>query len=251
MSLRLRHLPILATVLAVFAAPAAARAQSSAESACSSAPELTETAPVRGSTVNAADRFHASCARNALSGDRVYRIQVPQRSRVSLRAEADYDVAIYVRRDCADAVTEVACNDDARDTRHAALDLTLDAGTWYVVVDGFDTEETGNFTLSVAMQSLAPRVEVAGALVLGARTDLAGTRVEAVDRAGRVVAAGTVDRGGRFVVSVPGSQLVRVRAVVDRVELSSEFFDASQRPTITLGGASVRRAPAGNAPPSA
>lgn len=242
--------PVLATVLAICALPWGAWAQTT-EAVCAAAPELSETTPVRGTTVNAPDRFHASCARNALSGERVYRLQVPQRARVSLRVEADYDAAIYVRRDCADAVTEVACNDDARDTRHAALDLDLDAGTWFVFVDGYDLDAEGSFTLRVAMQSLAPRVEVRGALVLGGRTDLRGTRVEALDRAGQVVATGIVDDAGRFVVRVPGSQLVRVRAVVDRVELSSEFFDAAQRPAITLGGASVRRAPAGTPPPSA
>lgn len=237
--------------LALLVAPALSFAQTAPEAVCTAAPELSETAPVRGSTAGAADRFHASCARNALSGDRVYRLQVPQRSRVTLRAAADYDVAIYVRRACADAVTEVACNDDARDTRHAALDLTLDAGTWYVFVDGYDIDATGAFTLSVAMQSLAPRVDVSGELVLGARGDLGGTRVEAVDRAGRVVGTGSVDTQGRFVMSVPGQQLLRVRAMVDRVELSTEFFDASQRRAITLGGTSVRRAPAGGSVPSA
>lgn len=246
-----RFLRSLVPVLAVLAAPVVARAQSTPEAACGAAPELSESSPVRGSTAGAADHFHASCARSALSADRVYRLQVPQRARVSLRAAADYDVALYVRRACADAVTEVACNDDARDTRHAALDLTLDAGTWYVFVDGYDMDATGSFTLSVAMQSLAPRVEVSGELVLGDRTDLGGTRVEAVDRGGRVVATGAVDAQGRFLVSVPGQQLVRVRAMVDRVELSTEFFDASQRRAITLGGTSVRRAPAGGSVPSA
>lgn len=241
----------LLPALALIAAPALARAQTAPDAVCTAAPELSESAPVRGSTAGARDRFHASCARNALSGDRVYRLQVPQRARVSLRAAADYDVAIYVRRACADAVTEVACNDDGSDSRHAALDLTLDAGTWYVFVDGYDIDATGAFTLSVAMQSLAPRVDVAGELVLGARSDLGGTRVEAVDRAGRVVATGAVDPQGRFTVSVPGQQLVRVRTMVDRVELSTEFFDASQRRAITLGGASVRRAPAGGGVPSA
>lgn len=241
--------PLLAAALALLL-PLSAGAQT-VGATCGDAPELTESAPVRGSTEGATDRFHASCARNALSGDRVYRLQVPQRARVSLRAAADYDVALYVRRACDDAVSEVACNDDGSDSRHAALDLTLEAGTWYVFVDGYDLESTGAFTLSVAMQSLAPRVDVSGELVLGERRDLEGTRVEAVDRAGRVVATSAVDRAGRFSVAVPGQQLVRVRAVVDRVELSSEFFDASQRRAITLGGTSVRRAPAGSARPSA
>jgi len=246
------RLPATFALLAALAAPSVAGAQTSVvETLCASAPELSEAQPVRGSTVGLIDRFHASCARNALSGERVYRFQLAQRSRVTLRAAASYDVALYVRRACAEEFTEVACNDDAADTRHAALDLTLDAGTWFVYVDGYDIDATGTFSLSLATETLGSRVDVRGELVLGSRTDLAGTRVEALDRAGRVVATGAVDARGRFVVNVPGQQLVRVRALVDRVELSTEFFDAAQRRTVTLGGASVRRAPAGASVPSA
>jgi len=224
------------------------RAQPRTPSACESAPMIQEGAPVRGSTAGAADHFHASCARSALSGDRVFRLQVPRRSRVSLRLESDYDAALYVRRSCDEEITEVACNDDARDTRHAALDLTLDAGVWFVVVDGFDIDETGQFSLSVTLDSLAPTVNVEGVTLLGERRGLAGTPVEALNRAGRVLARGALRADGRFDLRVPGEQLVRVRARVDGVELSTEFFDPAQRPSMTLGGASVRRAPAGGAP---
>lgn len=244
-------MPLLRTPIALaafFALSGAAQAQTRAAPQCEAAEELTETAPVRGSTAGTADRFHASCARSALSGDRVYQFRVPQRSRVSLRLAAEYDAALYVRRACAEEVTEVACNDDARDTRHSALDLTLDAGIWYVFVDGYDIDATGPFTLALSIESLAPRVDVQGEVLLGGRRDLAGTRVEALDRAGRVIGVGALDAHGRFAVRVPGQQLVRVRALIDRVEVSTEFFDASQRRAVTLGGASVRRAPAGAVP---
>lgn len=236
------------SLAAYFALIHCAHAQNRAPTSCETVPELSEISPQQGTTRGAPDRFHASCARSALSGDRVYQFRVPQRSRVALRLSSDYDAALYVRRACAEEVTEVACNDDARDTRHSALDLTLDAGTWFVFVDGYDIDATGDFTLSLSMESLAPRVEVAGEVQMGARRDLAGTRVEALDRAGRVLGAGVIDARGRFAVSVPGQQLVRVRALINRVEVSTEFFDASQRRTITLGGTSVRRAPAGAVP---
>ncbi|MFO0629487.1 MAG: hypothetical protein U0325_28180 [Polyangiales bacterium] len=209
---------------------------------------LQEGAPVRGTTVGGADHFHASCARSALSADRVFRLDVPRRSRVSLRLASDYDAALYVRRACDEEVTEVACNDDARDTRHAALDLTLDAGAWFVFVDGFDVDEVGAFTLSVTVDSLAPAVSAEGVTSPDGRRGLAGTRVEALNRAGRVLAHALVRADGHFGLRVPGEQLVRVRARVDGVELSTEFFDPAQRPSVTLGGASVRRAPAGAVP---
>lgn len=234
--------------LALLLATASLEAQPRAPLACESAPVIQEGPPLRGTTVGAADQFHASCARSALSGDRVFRLQVPRRSRVSLRLESDYDAALYVRRACDEEITEVACNDDARDTRHAALDLTLDAGVWFVFVDGFDIDETGQFSLSVTLDSLAPMVSVEGVTAPGGRRGLAGTPVEALNRAGRVLARAAVNAEGRFGLRVPGEQLVRVRARVDGVELSTEFFDPAQRPSVTLGGASVRRAPAGGAP---
>lgn len=234
--------------LALLLATSSLGAQPRAPSACEAAPMIQEGAPVRGTTVGAADLFHASCARSALSGDRVFRLHVPRRSRVSLRLESDYDAALYVRRACDEEITEVACNDDARDTRHAALDLTLDAGVWFVFVDGFDIDEAGRFSLSVTLDSLAPTVSVEGVTAAGGRRGLAGTPVEALNRAGRVLARAVVNAEGRFGLRVPGEQLVRVRARVDGVELSTEFFDPAQRPSVTLGGASVRRAPAGSAP---
>jgi hypothetical protein len=234
--------------LALLVATSSLSAQTRAPTACVSAPVIQEGAPVRGTTAGADDLFHASCARSALSGDRVFRLQVPRRSRVSLRLESDYDAALYVRRACDEEITEVACNDDARDTRHAALDLTLDAGAWFVFVDGFDVDEAGQFSLSVTLDSLAPPVRVEGVTAAGGRHGLAGTPVEALNRAGRVLARASVSADGHFGLRVPGEQLVRVRARVDGVELSTEFFDPAQRPSVTLGGASVRRAPAGGVP---
>lgn len=229
-------------------AEAQAQGRAANTALCERAPELSEATPVQGTTVQSEDHFHASCARSALSGDRVYRFEVPRRARVSLRVEADYDAALYVRRACDDEVTEVACNDDSSDTRHAALDLTLDAGTWFVFVDGFDLEAAGRFTLSMSMDPIAPSVEVLGEVPGRTLRGIAGTRVEAVNRAGRVIADGTIDARGRFTLRVPGEQLVRVRARIRGVEISTELFDAAQRRAITLGGASVRRAPAGSVP---
>lgn len=42
---------------------------------------------------------------------------------------------------------EVACNNDAPDTRHSKIDTTLDAGTYFVVVDGHQGKHEGTFTL--------------------------------------------------------------------------------------------------------
>ncbi|MBK6534076.1 MAG: hypothetical protein IPF99_32245 [Deltaproteobacteria bacterium] len=115
---------------------------------------------MQGSTAGLSDRAHASCARQALSGERVYALHLDQPSRVSLRVAADYDVAVYVRRDCGDEVSELACNDDLEDARHAGVDVDLGVGTWFVFVDGYDSDSSGNFTLSVSARPTGPGCRV-------------------------------------------------------------------------------------------
>lgn len=147
----------LASLLLV-AAPVASQAVPSSGDTCHRVTPLVDGSTVQGSTEGLVDRAHASCARQALSGERVYALHLDQPSHVSLRVAADYDVALYVRRECADEVSELACNDDLEDARHAGIDVDLAAGTWFVFVDGYDSDSTGRFTLSVSTRPTGPRL---------------------------------------------------------------------------------------------
>lgn len=119
------------------------------EAACRQAPRLRPGRTVTGDTSSSRDRFQASCAGGARSADLVYQLQVPRRSRVRIRSTQQFDGAIYIRRDCADPTTEVACNDDAPDNRHSEVEAVLDAGTYFVFVDGFADSSQGSFTMDV------------------------------------------------------------------------------------------------------
>lgn len=145
---------LCASLLAV---PSGVASQPSSRGACSQVTSLLDGTTVTGSTAGLVDRAHASCARQALSGERVYSLHLDQPAHVSLRVSADYDVALYVRGDCADEVSELACNDDREDARHAGLDLDLAAGTWFIFVDGYDSDSEGNFSLTVRARPTAPR----------------------------------------------------------------------------------------------
>jgi hypothetical protein len=116
---------------------------------CRRAPRLRPGRPVSGSTVSESDDFQATCAGGAQSNDTVYRIVLPRRQIVRANLESDYDGALYILRSCADASAEIACNDDEQDNRHSFIETTLDAGTYYIVVDGFRTGNAGTFTLDV------------------------------------------------------------------------------------------------------
>ncbi|MBX3212663.1 MAG: hypothetical protein KF850_11565 [Labilithrix sp.] len=129
------------------------------EAACRVPAPLALGQTVTGTTAGAGDRFTASCAgREELqaSGDRVYKLTIASRTRVELALSTpNHDGALALRTTCLDPprmVTtrgiEVACNNDAPDNRHSKIVTTLDAGTYFVVVDGHQGKHEGPFTLS-------------------------------------------------------------------------------------------------------
>ena len=119
------------------------------ELACRQAPRLRPGRTVTGDTSSSRDRFQASCAGGARSADLVYQLVLTRRSRVRINATQQYDGAIYLRRDCVDPSTEIACNDDSPDNRHSSVDSVLDPGTYFVFVDGFADSSQGSFTMDV------------------------------------------------------------------------------------------------------
>lgn len=110
---------------------------------CADAPALTPGREERGTTEGQADYFQATCAGGAASPDRVFRLDVPQRSRVRVRQNSAHDGALYLRGVCDDATTELACNDDFGDTRRSRVITTLDAGRYFVFADGYAGQGQG------------------------------------------------------------------------------------------------------------
>ncbi|MCS6797839.1 MAG: hypothetical protein NZ898_04815 [Myxococcota bacterium] len=122
------------------------------ERLCRSAPPIRPGRVVRGDTSGAADRFQATCAGGARSPDTVYRLRLARRSLVRIHLSTpNWDGALHLRRDCANPSTELACNDDHNDNRHSYLEQTLDAGTYFLIVDGFSQGNQGAFTLDVSV----------------------------------------------------------------------------------------------------
>lgn len=122
---------------------------------CQQATAITPGQAVTGTTANGPDIFRASCANRAPGPDHVYRLEVPQESRLQLSQETDYDGVLYLRRACAEASTEVACNDDAGDIQHSRINTVLPAGTYYVFTDGFSAGSAGNFTFQADLAPVA------------------------------------------------------------------------------------------------
>jgi hypothetical protein len=106
------------------------------------------------------DADHTGGCASSESRELVYKLEVARRGRVTIEVDPQFDSVLYVRKEeCAEAEAEVACNDDAsgspagnghRSTasRGSRLDEVLDAGTYYVFVDGYGSE-AGNFRMTV------------------------------------------------------------------------------------------------------
>lgn len=117
------------------------------ERTCRAAPLLRAGRTVNGTTAGRPNEFEATCAGNTQSGDAVYRVRLTQRQHLVVDLSSDYDAALHLRRSCADRASELACNDDHQDQRHSRVEADLDAGTYYVIVDGFQANNAGTYSI--------------------------------------------------------------------------------------------------------
>jgi hypothetical protein len=131
---------------------------SAQEAACKAPPTITLGQTITGTTVGAGDRFLESCAGREdaqASADRVYKLTLGAKTHLQLLLSTpNHDGVLAIRKSCIDPPqmkslrsAEAACNNDGPDNRHSKIDATLDAGTYFVVVDGHQGKNEGSFTL--------------------------------------------------------------------------------------------------------
>ncbi len=115
-----------------------------------------------GTTTGAGDRFTTSCGGRQdaqASSDRVHKLVLSARTRVRLLLTTpSWDGVLAIRKSCADVAPvatpqgrrvelEAACNNDFQDAQHAKIETTLEAGTYWVIVDGHQGRNEGAYTL--------------------------------------------------------------------------------------------------------
>ncbi len=127
--------------------------------ACAAAPTLVDGRAVDATTAGAGDNFDATCAGHpnqaghvATGPDRVYKIVLAARSEIRLTLKAaTFDAAVSLRKSCSEtpggSPAELACDSDADVGRRTSIERTLEAGTYWVVVDGDSSKDQGPFTL--------------------------------------------------------------------------------------------------------
>jgi len=127
------------------------------EAACGHPQVLVPGQTISGSTKNASNKFSTQCGGRPdqqQSPDAVYRVNVATRTHVRLElGTPNHEGVIAIRRACVDPprgqnATDLQCNMRPDDTHHVRLDLMLDPGSYYVIVDGHGQAQSGSYTLS-------------------------------------------------------------------------------------------------------
>lgn len=106
------------------------------------------------------DYQDAPCGGGGRSPDRVYKFTLNQQQRVQINTfGTSWDTLIWLKNAAGANVNgvngEPGCNDDSQDenlsyTVQSALDVVLDPGTYYVIVDSYNSNYTGSFDLRVS-----------------------------------------------------------------------------------------------------
>lgn len=131
---------------------------SAQEAACKAPQTLTDGQTVTGTTLGAGDKFSTSCGGREdaqASPDRLYKFVLGARAKVRLLLSTPtWDGVLAIRKTCIDPpraagarAAEAACNNDSPDTKHSKIEATLDAGTYFVLVDGDKSKNEGAYTL--------------------------------------------------------------------------------------------------------
>ncbi len=102
----------------------------------------------RGTTVGAFSTERGSCAGRGPEAVWAFALDAAGCVRLSTAGSA-YDTVLHVRRDCGDAASEVACNDDAAGLQ-SAVEVEAEAEqTYWVFVDGYSENSAGEYSLSI------------------------------------------------------------------------------------------------------
>jgi hypothetical protein len=104
------------------------------------------TTTLTGSNECGTNDYTGSCAGSGL--DVIYSFTLTTTQRVTATTinvgGAFNDTVLYIRGTCDDTASEVACNDDASGL-FSRVDRVLTAGTYFLVVDGFNSGDVGNY----------------------------------------------------------------------------------------------------------
>lgn len=118
---------------------------------CLSAVVVPETGGVyTGNTFTALPEYMtASCGFMARSKDVAFRLDLTSRRRVIANTDGStFDTVLYYYASVCPGV-EVACDDNSGEGTRSLLDVTLNPGTYYFIVDGWGTDSAGDYVFEL------------------------------------------------------------------------------------------------------
>lgn len=113
---------------------------------------VTESGLYEGDTSDDSDVFNATCGGSARSPDELYRIEMETPfDLVAQVMEAPFDTVLHLRgEDCIDPGSELRCDDDGGEGLLSRIEQPgLEAGTYYLIMDGFGTGPGGPYSLQI------------------------------------------------------------------------------------------------------
>ena len=107
-----------------------------------------------GDTTGAPDNHRApsSFCQAGSAGEHIYALTPTESGAVTITMTGAADMGIYVRSDCTDVASAMACVDvEAGGTEEVLAPINVIAGhTYFIFVDGYDVGEEGTYTLNVS-----------------------------------------------------------------------------------------------------
>jgi hypothetical protein len=159
-------------------------------------PALSPTVTVQGTTVGTQNEATGSCSSTS-TGDVVYVLTTTadQMITATVTPVGGWDAAVYIRTDCGDALSQLACSDIATPV---ATVKNAAAGTYYIWIDGDYSGDAGAFDLTVTLADpiLAPTNDTcATAMALTSGVPHSSDTTDATDDYGTVDIFPTVCSG--------------------------------------------------------
>lgn len=124
-------------------------------SACGGITVIESSATLTGSTTGRPNDFESSssCGGSARSPDRAYLVRLAAPSDVTATiSRATFDTVLHLRRACDDPASTIACDDDGAGGMLSMIRRdAMEAGDYILIVDGFGTYSSGDYTLQVTI----------------------------------------------------------------------------------------------------
>ncbi len=120
---------------------------------CGDGVEYVELAPgssFSGSNAAAAGAMQGSCG--GFGAESIFRVTIAEAGAYvasTVDEATSLDTVVYIRSDCADADSQLACNDEGSDPPASTITLQLEPGDVFVVVDSWSSSSSGAFVLRV------------------------------------------------------------------------------------------------------